>query len=62
MHEPANNTCNLCAGTGVITAELEERWLARDAFEGVTAPDADLWNQGTIHAAARERREGGASA
>ena len=59
MHDPANNVCSLCAGTGVITSELEDRWRARDTFEAVTAPDADLWNQGKIHTVARERREGG---
>lgn len=59
IHEAANNVCNLCGGTGVITAELEERWLDRDTFEAVTAPDPDLWNQGTLHAVACDRRDGG---
>lgn len=56
MHDPANNVCNLCGGTGWITEELDRRWYSRDSFEGVTAPAADLWNQGKIHAVARERR------
>lgn len=62
MHDPASNVCNLCAGTGAITKELDRRWFSRDSFESVTAPDADLWNQGKIHAVARERRNGGESA
>ena len=57
MHDPANNVCNLCGGTGVITTELEERWLDRDSFEAVTAPAADLWNQGKMHAVARSDRQ-----
>ncbi|GAB6863195.1 hypothetical protein ACFR97_10175 [Haloplanus litoreus] len=59
MHDPTNNVCNLCGGTGRITAELDERWYSRNAFESVTAPEADLWNRGTLHAVARERYEGG---
>lgn len=62
MHDPANNVCSLCAGTGRITKELDQRWHQRDAFESVTAPDPDLWKRGLLHQVARERREGGASA
>lgn len=59
MHDPANNICNLCAGTGYISEELESRWLAREWGEAVRAPDPDLWNQGKLHQVARERRSGG---
>lgn len=59
FHDPRHNVCNLCAGTGRITKELEERWYSRGVGESVTAPDADLWNQGELHAAARDRRQGG---
>ena len=57
MH--GNNTCNLCEGIGRITKELADRWSRREPFEAVTAPDADLWARGTLHAVARERREEG---
>lgn len=57
MHDPGNNVCNLCVGTGRTTTELDKRWSSRDSFEAVTAPDADLRNQGKLHAAARERHD-----
>jgi len=59
FHDPANNVCNLCGGTGRVTEELDERWYSRGTFESVTAPDADLWNQGKLHAVVRERYGGG---
>jgi hypothetical protein len=55
MH--GDNMCALCGGIGLITAELAGRWRGRDAFEGVTAPDADLRARGTLHAVVRERRQ-----
>ncbi|WP_459191789.1 hypothetical protein [Halosimplex sp. J119] len=55
MH--GDNLCNLCEGIGLITEELAERWRRRDAFESVTAPDADLRARGKLHAAARDRRQ-----
>jgi hypothetical protein len=57
--DPRNNVCKLCAGTGRITKELDRRWCSRGVGESVTAPDADLWNQGRLHAAGRERHQGG---
>jgi len=57
MHDARNNICNLCNGVGEISKELDERWYSRDAFEAVTAPDADLHRQGKLHAAARERHD-----
>ena len=59
IHDPANNACNLCAGTGVITTELKEHWLDRDTFGSIIVPDADLWKQGKLHAVAREQYSGG---
>lgn len=59
-HDPTKNVCNLCGGTGRLTEELDERWFSRDPFDSVTATDADLRNQGKLHAVARERRKGGA--
>jgi len=55
MH--GDNLCALCEGIGVISEELADRWRQRDAFEAVTAPDADLRARGTLHAVARERRQ-----
>lgn len=55
MHDPTNNTCNLCEGIGRITRELADRWHQRDPFESVTLPDADLRARGKLHAVARER-------
>jgi hypothetical protein len=62
MHDPVNNVCSLCGGTGWITKELDRRWHNREPFEAVTAPDPDLYVRGKLHAAARERREGGGQA
>jgi hypothetical protein len=55
MHDPTNNTCNLCEGLGRITRELARRWRQRESFESVTFPAADLRARGKLHAVARER-------
>jgi hypothetical protein len=55
MHDPTNNTCNLCEGLGRITCELARRWRQRDSFDSVTLPDADLRARRKLHAVARER-------
>lgn len=43
-----DNTCALCAGHGVVSEELRDRWLDRKSFASVELPAADRQLRGGV--------------